>query len=320
MSELVTFGETPLRLSAPDNQRLSGADRADLHVDGEESNVAVAASCLGADATWVSRLPDTPVGRRIQTELRGHGVETDVTWADEGRVGLVYHEAGAAPRPVGRWHDRADTAAARTTPGDIPMDRVQGADVVFSGLGTPALSEAAAESTEAMLRAGGGGGGVAAVDIDYDPARHDPDFLGQLLRRLLERVDVVFANEDDARAVLDVSGKPRELANTIVAEHELDMAVITRSEYGAVLMQDTPGTNVIHERDTVQSQTVDPTGTREAFVGGFLAQLAATDDAAAALTYGVATAALARTVPGPLLTATPAEIDAVAARVRETAR
>ena len=320
MTELVTFGETPLRLSAPDNRRLARADRADLYVDGEESNVAVAAGCLDVEATWVSKLPNSPAGRRIPADLRRHGVETDVAWSDEGRVGLVYHEAGADPRPEGRWHDRGGTAAATATPGDLPMDRVQAADVVFTGLSTPALSENAAETTEAMLRAGSGGGGTAAVDIDYDERRHDPDFLGELLRRLLDNVDVLFANEDDARTVLDVSGQPRELANTIVAEYDLEVVVITRSEFGAVAMHDTPGTNVIHERDTVETQTVDPSGTREAFVGGFLATLGADADAAEALTYGVATAAVSRTLPGPLLTAEREEIDAVADQVDEGGR
>jgi 2-dehydro-3-deoxygluconokinase len=320
MTELVTFGETPLRLSAPDNRRLTRAERVDLYVDGEESNVAVATSCLGARATWVSKLPDEPAGRRVVADLRRHGIETDVTWTDDGRVGVVYHEAGATPRPERRWHDRGDAAVASITPGDLPMDRVQSADVVFSGVGTPATSEGAAETTEAMLRAGSGGGGIAALDLDYDPGRHDPGFLGQLLSRLLADADVLFANEDDAREVLDVTGKPRELANTVVAEYDLEIAVITRSEFGAVLMQDTPGTNVIHEREAVETETVDPSGTREAFVGGFLASLAADGDPAEALTYGVATAAVSRTLPGPLLTTTPAAVEPIADQVRQASR
>lgn len=320
MIELVTVGETPLRVSAPANRRLTRADRVDLYVDGAESNVAVATTCLGGRATWVSKLPDAPAGRRVVADLRRHGIETDVTWTEDGRVGVVYQEAGAAPRPEGRWHDRDDTAAAAITPGDLPMDRVQAADVVFSGVGTPASSESAAETTEAMFRAGGGGGGLAALDLDYDPRRHDPDFIGQLLRRLLPNVDVLFANEDDAREILDLNGQARELANTVVAEYDLEMGVVTRSEYGAVLMHDTPGTNVIHERDTVETETVDTSGTRGAFVGGFLASVAAEADAAEALTDGVATAAISRTLPGPLLTTTREEVEPVAEQVRQASR
>lgn len=320
MPELVTFGETALRLSTPDSERLTAADVAELYVDGEESNVAVAASCLGTDCTWLSKLPETPMGRRIVADLRRHDVAVDVTWTDEGRVGVCYHEPGVDPRPSGLYHDREGTTAATVTPGDIPMDRVQAGDVVFSGTSTPAISEGAAETTEAMLRASAGGGATTAVDLDYAPGRHDPDFLGELLRRLFRHVDVFFANEAHVRTVLDVSGKPRELANTLVAEYDLEMVVVTRSEYGAVVMHDAPGTSVIHEQDALDGEVVDPTGTRAAFVGGFLAKLAEDADAAEALTYGVATAALARTVPGPTLSTRPSEIDAVAEQVDDTAR
>jgi len=320
MTELVTFGETALRFSTPGYERLATADRADIYVDGEESNVAVAASCLGATSCWLSSLPETPVGRRIVGTLREHGIETEVAWCDTGRVGTVYHEAGSPPREDGWWHDREHTSAAQTTPGDVPMDRVQSADVVFSGVSTPALSESAAETTEAMMRAGGGGGAVTAVDLDYEPARHDPAFLGDLLRRLFRHVDVLFVNEEDARAVLGVSGGAREIANTVVAEYDLEMVVVTRSTLGAVVMHDTPGTNVIHERDALETDAVDATGTREAFVGGFLARLGADADAAEALNYGVATSAMARTVPGPLLTADDGEIDPLVERVRADAR
>lgn len=317
MPDLVTVGETPLRLRPPDHRRLARTDRVEVHVDGEESNVAVAATCLGVDATWVSKLPDSPASRRVLAEIRRHGVDTVSRSSTGGRVGIVYHEAGADPRPDGRWHDREDTSAARLSPADLPMDRVRSADVVFSGIATPALSDSAAETTQAMLRAGSGAGATAAVDIDYDPRRHDPAAIGDLFERLLEYVQVCFVSEDHARAVLGLSGQARELANTIVAQYDVDTVVITRSEHGAVLMQDTPRTKVIHERDALETHTIDQSGTHEAFVGAFLARLAADAEPADALSYGVAAASIARTEPGPLLSATAAELEPLAERVAD---
>ncbi|MEF8856632.1 MAG: PfkB family carbohydrate kinase [Haloplanus sp.] len=317
MPDLVTFGETPLRLTPPEHRRLARTDRVDLHVDGAESNVAVAANCLGVNATWISKLPESPASRRVLSEIHRHGVDTISRSSDGGRVGLVYHEAGADPRPDGRWHDRTDTSAARMSPADLPMDRVQSTDVVFSGIATPALSEGAAETTQALLRAGSGAGATAALDVDYDPRRHDPAAIRTLFEGLLEYVQVCFVSEEDARAVLAVSGQARELANTIVAEYDIDTVVITRSEHGAVLMRDTPGTKVVHERDAVESHTIDPSGTHEAFVGAFLARLAAAAEPADALSYGVAAASIARTEPGPLLSATPAELEPLAERVAD---
>lgn len=322
MPELVTFGETPLRFSPPGKERLETADTATIHADGIESNAAVAARVLGTDSTWISKLPDSPLGRRIVGELEHHGVDAHVAWGDSEahRQSLVFYESGHPPREGRRWHDRERAAVATASPADLPMGTVQEADAVFTGLSTPAMSEDAASTTQAMLRAAHGSGATTAVDVDYHPGLADPDFLRDVLVELFEHLDVLIANEGKIRTVLDRSGKPRELANTIAADHDLETVVITRSNRGAVALQDTPGTNVIHERETIQAEPVDDSGQHGAFAGGFLARLAEDGDLAEALSYGVATATLVRTVPGPLLTAERAEVEGVVDEVVETSR
>ena len=322
MTELVTFGETPLRLSPPGKQRLESADTMTVDADGTESNAAVTAQLLDVDSTWVSKLPESPLGRRIVAELEGHGIETDIVWADETdyRQGLVFHESGHPPRESRRWHDRSGSAVATAKPGDLPMDRIQTADAVFTGLTTPALSRDAAETTKAMLRAAHGSGVTTAIDVDYQPGFADPDFLQDVLLELFEHLEVLVANEEKIRTVLDRSGKPRELANSIAAEYDLETVVITRSKRGAVALQDTPGTNVIHERETIDTEPVDDSGQHGAFSGGFLATLADGGDLSEALSYGVATATLVRTVPGPLLTAKRREVDRVVDDVIQASR
>src|SRR5256885_12400891 len=74
MPDVVTIGETMLRLSAPPGVPLEQAPQLDVHVAGAESNVAIALCRLGTTAGWVSRLVDTPLGRRVVNELRGPGV------------------------------------------------------------------------------------------------------------------------------------------------------------------------------------------------------------------------------------------------------
>lgn len=322
MPELVTFGETPLRLSPPGKERLESADMMTLQADGTESNAAVAAEVFGVDGLWVSKLPDSPLGRRIVGELEGHGIDTQITWADstEHRQGLVFHEAGHRPRDGARHQDRSGTAPATAKPGDLPMDRIQQADAVFTGLSTPALSEDAAKTTQAMLRAAHGSGATTAIDVDHQPGLVDADFLQEVLLELLEHLEVLIANEEKIRTVLDRSGKPRELANTIAAEYDLETVVITRSKHGAVALQDTPGTNVIHERETIDAEPVDEAGQHGAFSGGFLARLLDGADFSEALSYGVATATMARTIPGPLLTAEREEVDKIADEVVKASR
>jgi len=112
MPDLVTFGETMLRLSCPPGERLGSTPRFEVHVGGSESNVAVAASQLDTEAVWLSKLPDSALGRRVATALRSRGVRTGVAWVDpdEYRLGSYYLERGSAPRGSKVEYDRARSA------------------------------------------------------------------------------------------------------------------------------------------------------------------------------------------------------------------
>jgi 2-dehydro-3-deoxygluconokinase len=156
---------------------------------------------------------------------------------------------------------------------------------------------------------------MTAVDLDYSEGLAPPETYIGVLETLAEEIDVLFADEESAREALDRSGGPRELANTIAAEYGLEIVVIRRLDRGAVALRDTPGTNIIHERETIETDTVDPTGEPGAFIGAFLEQLIEGSDTARSLTYAVAAGTLSRTIPGPFLTSTPGELDALADKI-----
>ncbi|MEA5406782.1 PfkB family carbohydrate kinase [Haloarculaceae archaeon H-GB2-1] len=194
---------------------------------------------------------------------------------------------------------------ASVTPGDVPLETFETADAVFVGGSSVALSPSAAETAGEVLHAADAGGAMTALDIDYQPGLWDVDEGRDVLGGLLEDVGVLFANEQQAKTVLNKTGQPRELVHTIASEGNFDMVVMTRSERGAIVCHD----NVIHEQDGIECDAVDETGQHAAFVGAFLDRLlrdAPTDEA---LRYGVATASLARTVPGSLATVEPAEVE-----------
>src|SRR3989475_8915471 len=100
MPDVVTIGETMLRLSAPPGVPLEQAPQLDVHVAGAESNVAIALCRLGTTAGWISRLVDTPLGRRIVNGLRAHGADVSrVLWAPDGRARVYLLEPGIPTRP-----------------------------------------------------------------------------------------------------------------------------------------------------------------------------------------------------------------------------
>ena len=87
MLDVVTLGETMLRLSSPATQRLEQTAILNVDVAGAESNVAVALSRLGLQTGWISRLTANPLGRMVVNKIREQGVDVSgVLWTDEARV------------------------------------------------------------------------------------------------------------------------------------------------------------------------------------------------------------------------------------------
>jgi len=112
--DLVTFGETMIRLSPPDNKQLEQAEQIDVHASGSELNVAVAAQRLGLQMPYVTRLTRNPLGRMVENKAREYGVDTShIVWSNEDRVGLYFVEFGASPRANSVLYDRKDSAIAR---------------------------------------------------------------------------------------------------------------------------------------------------------------------------------------------------------------
>jgi len=99
--DLLTLGETLLRLSPPGMQRLDQARNFEVGIGGSELNVACMLARLGRRTAWVSRLPEGPLGRIVDGEARRHGVDTRfVRWIarSEARADVFRARPGAAQR------------------------------------------------------------------------------------------------------------------------------------------------------------------------------------------------------------------------------
>jgi 2-dehydro-3-deoxygluconokinase len=309
MTDLVTFGETMLRLSPPRGDRLETTRELAVQAGGAESNVAVGAARLGADAAWFSKLPDSPLGRRIATELRSHGVAVDVAWADpaDSRVGTYYLEHGGAPRGTAVIYDRADAAITTVEPGELGTDALAAARWFHTTGITPALSETTAATTTALLRHAGEAGVTRSFDLNYRSKLWDPAAARETYEALFAHVDVLFVPRRDAREVLDRDGDAVEIAHGLATDFGLDTVVVTRGDEGATAL--TGGD--VYEQAVFEAETFDAIGTGDAFVAGFVAERLRGGDVAAALEWGAATAAVKRTTDGDLAVTTREEVASV---------
>jgi 2-dehydro-3-deoxygluconokinase len=307
MTDLVTFGESMLRLSPPGQDRLERVDQLDVHVAGAESNVAVAANRLGLDATWLSKLPDSPLGRRVTGELGSHGVETAVVRDDDARMGTYYVEFGGAPRGTNVIYDRANSAVTTASTAELDTDRVADADLFHTTGITPALSDRLMATTGDLLELAADHGTTTVFDVNYRSKLWSPAEARETLEGLFPDVDVLVVAERDAREVLDRDGDAEAIARGLDEEFDFEIVLVTRGGEGSLALAD----GAVHEQGVFEAEDHDTVGTGDAFVGGFLARYHAGGTVPEALEYGAATASLKRTVPGDIALLTPEEVESV---------
>lgn len=312
MTAFVTLGEASLRLSPPGHGRLETARSLEVHVTGAESNAAVVASRLGCESTWISRLPDTPLGRRVAGELREYGLDVEVSWG-EGRQGLTFYERAGEPRGDARIEDRADSAVVDATAQTLPVSLAEGADAAYATGLSPATSPAMAGAAATFLKTATQAGALTSFGLNYREGLWEPEEARETLTALFPVVDVFLASEADVAAVLGREGRPSEVAHGLAKEWEFETVALWR-EHGAAIWQD----STLYDFGWPDVDVVDPTGADDAFAGALVAALVDGDAISSALRTGMAAASLARTIPGPVATLDPGQVERVAATIEES--
>jgi len=309
--DVVTFGETMLRLSPPGHERIEQAGEFDVRAAGAESNVAVNAGRLGAETAWLSKLPDSPLGRKVAASLRAQGTTPEVVWSGDGetRQGLYFLEQGGEPRGTNVVYDRADAAVTTATADELATEFVERAGYFHTSGITPALSETLEATTADLLDLAQETGTTATFDVNYRSKLWRPEEARETLEGLFPDVDVLFVAERDARDVLARDGDAEAISRGLADEFSFGTVVLTRGDEGALAVRN----DDVYEQPTVETETHDPIGTGDAFVGGYLAARADGGSVADALEWGAATAALKRTVPGDVALVTREEVEAVLA-------
>ncbi len=304
----MTFGEGVLRLTPPGAERLESTDELSVGAAGSAAATAVAADRLGADATWLTKLPDSPLGRRVERGFHGNGVETQVVWSDEGRQGTYYVEQAGPPRGTDVHYDLSNTAFSTVAADEFDLGVVQSARGFYVTGITPAVSPAAREATANLLGAARQSGTTVALDVNYRSKLWSPDHARETLEQLFPAVDVLLVAARDARHVLGYEGEdPPSIAHMIAADYDFTTVVVTRGARGAIAWHD----SVVHDHEGYETETIDPIGAGDAFSGAFVARRLQGDDIRDALDHATATAALKRTIPGDVATVTESEVAAV---------
>lgn len=313
VTDLVTVGEATLRFSPPRGERIETAGEFAAHVGGPESNVAAAAATLGLDAVWLSKLPDTALGRRVVGDLRRHGVRTGVVWtdADDGRLSTAFVERGETAGATAVT-DRDDAAVTTMTEDDVPLGVLRDAETVFVSGATPARSETLLETTEWLLSVASDAGATCAFDTRFGVTGLGAATARELYDRLLDDVDVLIVDETDAEAVYGLDGDVVPTGHSLRTRYDCETVVVTREDptHAVVGLEG----EAIYEVPPYEADTRDPAGVHDAFVGGFLSGRHRGAGVHEALRDGAATAALKRTIVGDAVVGSRRDVAEIQAR------
>jgi len=243
-------------------------------------------------------------------QQRQYGLDVDVSWGDDGRQGLTFYERGSRPREDVRIEDRDDSAVTNASAESLPLGRATEADGAYATGVAPAISPPMARAAATFLKRATDAGALTAFGLDYRERLWAPSEAHETLTALFPVVDVFIASEADVATVLDREGTPAEVAHGLANEWEFETVALHR-EHGATVWQDATA----YDFTWPDVDVVDPTGADDAFAGAFVSQLLGDASISAALRTGMAAAALARTIPGPVATVSREEVGRVAETV-----
>jgi len=331
---VLTLGEILLRLSPPGHERFVQADQFEAHYGGSEANVAIALSTYDVESAFASKLPDNPLGRAAVNHLRRYGVDTAPVVRDGDRLGKYFLETGAAQRGSSVIYDRADTAVTTLTPEELPLeDFLRKAEWLhWSGI-TPALGEGPRRTVEEACQAAEHAGATVSCDLNFRDKLWSEAEAQQVMRPLMESVDVCIGGRGDPFSVLGLED-PREGPPTVEVDEEayteLTRAMKARFDFEAValtlresvsasvngfsaMLLDEADCQTCYRSERYEMDLVDRVGGGDAFSAGLIYGLLEKSSTREALDFAVAASCLKHTIPGDANLSTRAEVEALIA-------
>ena len=233
--KVVTFGEIMLRLQTYNHERFIQMRGLEATFGGGEANVAVSCANYGLDACFVTKLPQNPIGDACVAELRKHNVCTKNIARGGERVGIYYCEKGASQRPSNVVYDRAHSSISTASPEDFCWDKIfDGADWFhFTGI-TPALGDGIADICLEACKAAKAKGVTVSCDLNFRKKLWTSEKAGKVMGKLMEYVDVIIANEEDAEKVFGIKATGTDITSGQISDEGYkDVARQLTERFGA---------------------------------------------------------------------------------------
>jgi 2-dehydro-3-deoxygluconokinase len=318
---VVTFGELLLRLSPPGEERLLESPVLHTFFGGAEANVAVALRHLGVPSSYITRLPEGPLGEAGLDALRREGVSVDRVVRGGSRLGLYFVEPGPDLRTMRVVYDRAGSAFSQITPEDIDWPAALAGARWLHGTGiTPALGDGPTRALSDGFAAARERGVTISLDLNYREALWRGRDPRPVMEPLASRANVLIGNREAVRAMLGTQADGEALADRFgcraVAITDREILGPREHAWSAVLYDSATRAVVRSHRHVVQ--VVDRVGGGDSFTAGLIAALLADQSPQDAIEFAAAAGALKLGQAGDFGRSTTPEVSRLVETVRCT--
>ncbi len=309
------------------------ASSCSIHVSGGEFNVAAnLADCFRMKTGILTAMVDYPVGDLIAERVRAMGVTPFYKHFKHNGVNgpnmaTVYSDRGQGVRPPVVFYNRSNEAASLLKPGDFNWKEIFAGGVRWfhSGGIFAALSETTGEVIMEAMKHAKQAGAVTSFDLNYRAKLWNiwggEKKAVEVIRRIVEHVDVLVGNEEDLQKGLGIPGPEVAATSKLDPSAFFGMMEKVQKVYPTVravatTLREVHSTNrhswsavawiggTSYTAPTCELDVYDRVGGGDGFASGFIYGLLTGEKPEDAVRLGWAHGALLTTYPGDTTMAT----------------
>jgi len=263
MPDMLSIGESMIELFS--EEPMDTAETFTRSVAGDSLNIIVAASRLGTNTGYITKLGDDPFEGYLLDIFTSEGIDTThvlssdgfnavhfVTVMPDGDREFVYYRAGSAPSTI--------------KPVELNPEYISGAKIMHCS----GIAQAISPSSRATVLAAAQIAQLNGVPVSYDPNyRHqlwNPSEAKEAMEELMPYVDIFLPSAPADSKVLFETEDPEKVIQE-ANRRGVETVVVTLGEDGALIGAE----NEVMQLDPMPAgPVIDTTGAGDSFKGGFI--------------------------------------------------
>ncbi|KKI92779.1 2-dehydro-3-deoxygluconokinase [Bacillus sp. SA1-12] len=291
--DVLSIGETMVVFSPEEEGPMRYASNYRARVAGAETNTLIGLARLGHMTGWISKLGDDEFGHKIQSFVRGEGVDvSQVKLSEKAETGIFFKEK--VKDDLTRVHYyRKGSAASLMDMSDINMGYVEQFNYLYVTGITPALSESCRSMIITLMEKAKQAGIIIIFDPNLRKKLWEEQVARDTLLRMISLSDIVLPGITEGAFLFE------EEDEVLIAQKILSLGakkvVVKLGEKGAYYQSETES-GYAHAVKTVIVK--DPVGAGDGFAAGFISGLLHSQSLSVAVEQACNVGAMVTTVNG----------------------